>query len=186
MIRGERRTGGGCLKPVLLAGFGLLFVMSGCLAIQSGAAVSGPAGAPNPSRQPVAGPPAQPPPPRAATWTGTLRVTDPGVNMSEQPPKVDTIGGTSTVRFDSGDGTLAVDGGGPVALWTEERDPTYEECVAQLGVQALGRREIQSIPYVRGQGLCVVTFADRAVAFVRGVSAVDGDAVQMRAVRWPH
>lgn len=184
MSGSERRWG--CLKPGLLAGFGLLFIVSGCLAIQSGAAVSVPAGAPNPSGQPIAGPPAQPPPPRAATWTGTLRVTDPGVNMSEQPPKVDTIGGTSTVRFDADDGTLAVDGGGPAALWTEQRDPTYEDCVAQLGTQALGRRELQSIPYVRGQGVCVVTFANRAVAFVRGVSAVDGDAVQMRAVRWPH
>lgn len=106
--------------------------------------------------------------------------------MSYQPPKVDTLGGTSTVRYSSNSGTLTIENQGPAAIWSDPRDPTYDECLALVNAQPLSNSEMNSgIPYSSGQGLCIITLGKAAMAFVRGDGNPSGDAVEMSAKRWP-
>ena len=77
-------------------------------------------------------------------------------------------------------------GSGPAAIWPSATDPTYEQCVTQLQTQALSLAEAQAIPYRQGQGLCIVAYEQKAVAFVRGSDPPGGQAVEMRGIRWPN
>lgn len=179
-------------RPGFLVVFALVLIVGGCLAVETAATrAAGPpigyryGGQGQPGGPPVVGPLPQPAP-MSPTWTGTLRVTGQGVNMSYQPPAADTAGGTATVQYNAGAGTLEIENSGPAAVWTAERDPTYDECVALVNAQPLSQAEMTGgTAYQQGQGLCVVTFSEQAMAFVRGISAPRGEAVQMSARRWP-
>ena len=95
-------------RPVYLAVLALVLIVGGCWAVGTASTIaSGPTNGYDYSRQgepvtgggqvqaPMVGPLPQPGP-RTPTWTGTLRVTAEGVNMSYQPPAIDTVGGTAT------------------------------------------------------------------------------------------
>lgn len=129
--------------------------------------------------------PAPQPQPNTPTWTGPLRVTDRGINMSYQPPAGDTIGGTATVQYDAGTQTLAIENQGPAAVWIAPTDPSYDQCAQLVQTQPLAESEMSRIPYRQGHGLCVVTFGNTAMAFVRSSGAPGPDAVQMHGLRWP-
>lgn len=175
-------------RPALLGAVALVLIVGGCTVMETAATLA--AGPDNGYRytgpgQPTAGPLPQPAP-SSPTWTGTLRVTSQGVDLSYQPPAIDSVGGTATVQYDADAGTLQSENSGPAAIWTAERDPTYDECVALVNAQPLSSGEMTSgTAYRQGQGLCVITYGQQAMAFVRGISTPSGDAVQMSARRWP-
>ncbi len=130
------------------------------------------------------------PPPNTPTWTGPLRITSSGIDLSVQPPSVvsDSSPNRITVAYDGGHQTLAVGFTGlegPAAVWPAATVPTYEQCLAQVQTQPLSSIEQQAIPYRQGQGLCIVTYQRVALAFVRGISAPGPKAVQMQGIRWP-
>lgn len=178
-------------RLVVVAAFGCVLIVGGCMTI--GAAVTGSGGGTGgggPSTgyrgAPVAGPPVAPPAPNLPTWTGGLRVTKQGIDMGQQPPVTDTLGGIATVVYNPDRGELGTTNSGPAALWTSPVDPTYEDCVSVLATQPLADTESQAIPYRQDQGLCVETFNGAAIAFVRGVTEEGGrqQAVQMSGIRW--
>lgn len=186
-------------RPVYLAVLALVLIFGGCYAIETAVTIAAAGsrtgysnnyssqGQPAVGGQapaPITGPLPQPPP-NSPTWTGTVRVTTQGMDMSSQPPKVDTLGGIDTVAYKSGSGVLTSDSG-PAAIWTAERDPTYDECVALVNTQPLSPEErTKGTAYRQGQGLCVVTYDKSAMAFVRGVTTPGAEAVQMSGKRWP-
>lgn len=176
------------VRPAFIVVLGLVLVLGGCLAV--GSAVVGindgrdqearevlernGVAIPNQTR------------PNSPTWTGTLRVTDQGTDMGLTTPATDTVGGKATVVYDGQRGTLSTENAYPAGLWTSTADPSYEQCLTLLQTQALSRDEARAVPYRRGQGLCIVTFNEAAVVFVRGESPAGSEAVQMRGVRWPN
>ena len=186
-------------RPVYLTVLALVLIFGGCYAIETAAtiALGGPrTGYDNyaSQRQPAGGGqapapavgPLPQPPPTSPTWTGTIRVTTQGMDMRDQPPKVDTFGGVATVAYSPSNGTLSTENSEPAAIWTAERDPTLDECMALVSAQPLSPEERTSgTAYRQGQGLCVVTYGKTAMAFVRGISTPGGEAVQMTAKRWP-
>lgn len=185
-------------RPVYLAVLALVLIFGGCYAIETavtiaaGGSRTGYSNNYSSQGQPAAGGgqtptvgPLPQPPANTPTWTGTLRITAQGMDMSSQPPKVDSLGGVSTVAYFPASGVLTTDSGS-AAIWTAERDPTYDECVALVNTQPLSPEErLQGTAYRQGQGLCVITYGKAAMAFVRGITAPGAEAVQMSGKRWP-
>lgn len=183
-------------RPGCLASLALVLIAGGWWTISSlNSSASAPSGygasSPNGSASgPAVTGAAQPPPRNTPTWTGLLRITSTGTDLSVQPPTVvgDNVSYRVTVAYTPSQQTLAVGYaglGGPAAIWPGATDPTYEQCLAQVQTQPLSQNEQQMVPYRQGQGVCIVTYHGVAMAFVRGISPPGTEAVEMHGIRWP-
>lgn len=178
-------------RPGLLAALALVLIVGGCLAISStGPSSSGasPGSGSSPGYGAAAPATGAAPPPASTspTWTGLLRVTTAGIDMSVQPPTLaQGQFDNTTVAYSPDQQTLYV-GSGPAAIWPSPTDPTVAQCQAQVQTQSLSPTEAHSVPYRQGQGLCIVAYQQKAMAFVRGSDPPGGQAVQMRGIRWPN
>lgn len=121
--------------------------------------------------------------PNKPTWSGPIRVTDSGIDMNVSPPSTGDAA-FATIIYHPETTSLSTNNSYPSALWTSASDPTYAQCVTQIGTQPMAREERNEIPYEVGVGVCIETFGKDAIAFVRGAGEPGGQSVQMDAIRW--
>lgn len=140
---------------------------------------SGPPGPPTTS-QPSAPRTTQP---RPALWQGAIRITDNGVNLGGRAPGVGDAA-FATIIYKPESNTFSTNHSRPAALWDSTGSPTYEQCVAQLGAQALSPRESKAIPYQDNLGICVKTFSGNNIAFIRITQPPSGQSAQASAMMW--
>ena len=176
----------------LAVGIGLALLAGGCVAILNRGSESPPAQTPQGELPTSAGGAAVPPSGvrrRCATliadptWTGRIRVTELGVNLSGATPRVSDAA-YATIAFRPRDGLLSTGLAGPAALWDGQETPTYAQCVSAIGAVPLSPAESHRIPVRTGQGICIRTFDGEAIVFVRTVKRDGSEAVLMDAVRW--
>lgn len=180
---GGTRPGLGC-GVALLVGlvFGVL-ILTGQCGGPSNTAAPGTVGNPGTTRGPTT---TAPPRPNEPTWTGTLRITDKGIDFGDQPPSGVNDAAFADIRYEAEQQTYDVGtaGGTQAAPWTEPAAPTYNQCIEAIQTQPYSSQEIKDLPYRRGEGLCFVASGREAIGFVRGVSAAGSQAVQVEAIRW--
>jgi hypothetical protein len=174
----------------LAVGIGLALLAGGCVAILNRGSEPPPAPAQGGEPPALAGGGSATAAPSGAarlsndpTWTGRIRVTDRGVDLSDATPQVRDAA-FATIAYRARDGLLTTGLAGPAALWDGPDTPTYEQCVSAIGAVPLSSSESHQIPVRPGKGICIRTFDGEAIVFVRTVKREGSEAILMDAVRW--
>lgn len=125
----------------------------------------------------------QTPQSRVSLWQGEVRITSNGVNLNGRAPAVGDPS-FSTILYRSNNNAFSTNNSPSAALWNSAQDPTYEQCLTQLGTQALSYNERHKIPYQPDLALCVKTFGGDNIAFIRIVQPPSGEGAQAFAIMW--
>lgn len=91
------------------------------------------------------------------------------------------------VTYEAANDVLALHvsrGGTPAfALWNDERDPTRDECEELIDTQTLSPEEEDIYQPEEGLGICIETFGENLVVFLR-VASRQSDALMADVVVW--
>jgi hypothetical protein len=119
-----------------------------------------------------------------ALWEGKLRITSDGVNLGGGSPHVGD-GAFATILYYPDEHRYSTNNSNPAAPWLAKDNPSYDDCVAQLGTNAFSYQEYHNIRYQKNLGICVRAFDGGNIVFIRLTAALSGEGALAYAIIWP-
>lgn len=115
-------------------------------------------------------------------WKGRLRLIEEGKNFDNIPPS-ESDPAFATLSYDLDNRALDVHTHSSGAIWSSKKTPTKQECVDTIATQALSDDEKDVIPAAKGLALCVQTFSEDRIGYIR-VEEVGRTYAMVRAIVW--
>lgn len=185
MVVGQGSGGG--VKPGLVIVGLLVMLVGGCLVWPSGdASTRGQAAQTTTTSPSTTSPVSLPPVPATGpTWEGRIRLSNMvGFKDGEPDSGVGTAG--SMLRWTEDRLRFGVSGSGhEIGRWGGSGAPTYDQCIAVLAQEPLGRGEAGDLPWRNSEGYCMRNASKTVIVFVRPGER-EGEALYIDATVWKY
>lgn len=114
-------------------------------------------------------------------YTGSVRIAEAGPQLDYKPPKIDAFSGDARLGTINPPTIFTEIGSGPtLALWSEQKTPTRQQCSDLISTQGISRVEVR-----KGTLICLKTQAGRiAVLTITSTSNSFNTGVMAHATVW--